>query len=88
LSLMSKYVPLLPDNTFLSTSGQSGGLRSSRNFYSTLKRLLLRLATQMLTLVANQCWVYPHFRLTGNPNLTPLLPTHIVRSGPKSDRSY
>jgi hypothetical protein len=22
---------------------------------------------------------------TGNPNLTPLLPTHIVRRGPKSD---
>src|SRR6266851_360999 len=27
-------------------------------------------------------------RLTGYPNLTPLLPTHIVRRGPKSDRSY
>jgi hypothetical protein len=27
-------------------------------------------------------------RLTDNPNLTPLLPTHIIRRGPKSDRSY
>ena len=27
-------------------------------------------------------------RVTGNPNLTPLLPTHIIRRGPKSDRSH
>ena len=27
-------------------------------------------------------------RLTGKPHLTPLLPTHIIRRGPKSDRSY
>jgi hypothetical protein len=26
--------------------------------------------------------------MTGNPHLTPLLPTHIIRRGPKSDRSY
>ncbi len=27
-------------------------------------------------------------RMTGNPNPTLLLPTHIIRRGPKSDRSY
>jgi hypothetical protein len=27
-------------------------------------------------------------RLTIDPNLTPLLPTHIIRRVPKSDRSY
>jgi hypothetical protein len=27
-------------------------------------------------------------RITGNPNLTPILPTQIIRRGPKSDRSY
>jgi hypothetical protein len=32
--------------------------------------------------------VVPTWRVTGNSNLTPLLPTHIIRRGPKSDRSY
>lgn len=37
--------PLPPDTTFLSALRQSGGLRSCRNFCSTLKRATLRLAT-------------------------------------------
>jgi hypothetical protein len=37
---------------------------------------------------SKSCSIVHYSRMTGNPNLTPLLPTHIIRRGPKSDRSY
>jgi hypothetical protein len=46
------------------------------------------LGAQFILDVARRRFFRGSVWLTGNPNLTPILPTQIIRRGPKSDRSY